>query len=115
MTIQEFKDKYNGRMFIRTYASYIHASGQTVRRGMPVLGELYFTTTQTKFYYREVDEGKPDEECETHSVGDMPKASEIDFETGTIRKVYKHDGVDDICEYRVATHEDLKDDALKGY
>ena len=109
MTIQEYKNKYNGRIFIQTFTSYIHASGQTFRRGMPTLGELYFTPTQTKFYYYDSEQDE-----ETHSVGNMPKASEIDFETGTIRKVYEHDGVDDICEYRVATHEDLKDNALKG-
>ena len=109
MTIQEFKNKYNGRIFIQTFTSYIYASGQTVRCGLPVLGELYFTPTQTKFYFYDNDQDE-----ETHSVGDMPKASEIDFESGTIRKVYKHNGFDNICEYRVATHEDLKTNALKG-
>ena len=109
MTIQEFKNKYNGRIYIQTFTNYIYASGQTVRCGLPVLGELYFTPTQTKFYFHDNDEDK-----ETHSVGDMPKASEIDFETGTIRKVYKHNGFDTICEYRLATHEDLKTNALKG-
>ena len=109
MTIKEYKDKYNGRIFIRTYTSYIYASGQTVNRSMPTLGELYFTPTQTKFYYHDTDE-----DAETHTVGDLPKASEIDFNTGTIRKVYKHNGFDTICEYRVATHEDLKTNALKG-
>ena len=109
MTIQEFKNKYNGRMFIQTFTSYIYASGQTVRRGLPVLGELYFTPTQTKFYFHDNEQNE-----ETHSVGDMPKASEIDFETGTICKVYKHNGFETICVYRVATHEDFKDNALRG-
>ena len=109
MTIQEYKNKYNGRIFIQTFTSYIYASGQTVRRGLPVLGELYFTPTQTKFYFYDTDQDE-----ETHSVGDMPKASEVDFESGTIRKVYKHNGFDTICEYRLATHEDLKTNALKG-
>lgn len=107
MTIKDFKNKYSGRMFIRTFTSYIYASGQTVRCGMPVLGELYFTPTQTKFYFYDTEQNE-----ETHSIGDMPKASEIDFETGTIRKVYKHNGFDTICEYRVATHEDLKDNGI---
>lgn len=109
MTIQEYKNKYNGRIFIQTFTSYIYANGQTVRRGLPVLGELYFTPTQTKFYFYDNDQDE-----ETHSVGDMPKASEIDFESGTIRKVHKHNGFDTICEYRVATHEDFKTNALKG-
>ena len=109
MTIQEYKNKYNGRMFIQTFTSYIYASGQTVRRGLPVLGELYFTPTQTKFYFHDNERDE-----ETHSVGDTPKASEIDFESGTIRKVYKQNGFDTICEYRLATHEDLKANALKG-
>ena len=65
MTLKEYKDKYNGRIFIRTYTSYIYASGQTVNRSMPTLGELYFTPTQTKFYYHDTDE-----DVETHTVGD---------------------------------------------
>ena len=109
MRIKEFKNKYKRRIFIQKFNSYIYESGQTVRLGLPVLGELYFTPTQTKFYFHDNDQDE-----ETHSVGDMPKASEIDFESGTIRKVYKHNGFDTICEYRVATHEDLKTNALKG-
>lgn len=109
MTIAEFKNKHNGRMFVRTYTSYIYASGQTINRGLPTIGELYFTPTQTKFYYHDHDE-----DVETHTIGDMPKASEIDFETGIIRKVYKHNGFDTVCEFRPVTHEDLKANVLKG-